>query len=176
MSTGHTIKSGSMANCQRTREYGPYRDADGNRTIVTVSFEDVGEGRTRILFTGSEYRKHSSHPFASGQHKGSAPTSLKRLWDRWHLNDMKAGCAHQEARYRDHPEDRPTYSNDYRGATGDRLSPDEGSACPQCGYRYGSAWVYEQLPDDLIEQIDAASRDYRVVRAALALAGAEVDS
>ena len=26
-----------------------------------------------------------------------------------------------------------------------------GKACPVCGYKYGSAWLYEEVPDDVIE-------------------------
>lgn len=46
----------------------------------------------------------------------------------WHLNDMRAGCAHQRA----------------SGVT--RI----GSKCTECGYSYGSAWLHEELPKEII--------------------------
>lgn len=141
------------------RTYGPYRSPDGCRTYVTVELRDLGDGRQEASFQGEEFRKHSRHPFAGGQHKGSAPEALKTLWDRWHLNSMKAGCEHQEARYRVNPDERPTWMNGYTGSTGDTLSPHDGSACRECGYAYGSEWKYEPLPDDLLDQIDAAAKD-----------------
>lgn len=141
-----------------TRNYGPYRDAAGDRTMVHLELRKRDNGRIYAAFTGEGYRKHSSHPWAMGQHQGSAPSALVALWDRWHLNDMLAGCEHQEAQFRASPADRPTSYNGYRGVTGITLSPSEGSACPECGYKYGSAWNYEQLPDDFLEQCDAAAQ------------------
>lgn len=62
-------------------------------------------------------------------------TELADMWDRWHLNDMRAGCVHQ--------------------------TPSKGDArhqltttppCPETGYRWGHAWLYEPLPVDVVEQ------------------------
>ena len=58
---------------------------------------------------------------------------LWALWDRWHLNDMRAGCEHQRAlgwtKYDDHPSE----------------------PCPTCGYKYGTAWLTEEVPQDVLE-------------------------
>jgi hypothetical protein len=55
------------------------------------------------------------------------------VWDRWHLNDMQAGCEHQRAlgwtKYNEHPNE----------------------PCPECGYKYGSAWLKEELPQEVID-------------------------
>lgn len=47
----------------------------------------------------------------------------------WHLNDMRAGCEHQDAR-------------------GQRQGK-----CPECGYRYGSAWLKRDLPLAIVEKL-----------------------
>jgi hypothetical protein len=47
----------------------------------------------------------------------------------WHLNDMKAGCEHQEA----------------LGWGSDSI----GTPCPECGYKYGSKWLRRELPGDV---------------------------
>lgn len=52
-----------------------------------------------------------------------------RLWKNYHLNDMRAGCEHQK-------EGSPV-----------------GSVCPVCGYRYGSAWLYREIPEKDLEAI-----------------------
>lgn len=58
---------------------------------------------------------------------------LLEVWKENHLNDMKAGCRHQNE----------------SGEKGlNRL-------CPQCGYKYGSAWLFEPLPQDVIDFIEA---------------------
>lgn len=50
---------------------------------------------------------------------------------RWHLNDMKAECEHQEAR-------------------GETWSTHPGAVCPDCGYKLGSAWLRRELPAEVI--------------------------
>jgi hypothetical protein len=58
---------------------------------------------------------------------------LLDIWNRWHLNDMKSGCEHQRAlgwtSYDEHPSE----------------------PCPVCGYKYGSAWLREEVPADVLE-------------------------
>lgn len=51
----------------------------------------------------------------------------------WHLNGMRAGCAHQTVVWED-------------GPYGRRPSLDDTPTCPQTGYRYGHAWLVEPLP------------------------------
>lgn len=57
------------------------------------------------------------------------------IWRRWHLNDMRAGCEHQRAlgwnSYDEHPSE----------------------PCPTCGYKYGTAWLYEPIPEEIITTI-----------------------
>ena len=50
------------------------------------------------------------------------------VWDHWHLNDLRAGCEHQR-------QAGVTLVND---------------PCPTCGYKYGTAWLFEAVPDDVI--------------------------
>ena len=52
-----------------------------------------------------------------------------RLWKNYHLNGMNAGCEHQK-------KDSPI-----------------GEVCPICGYRYGSAWLYREIPEKDLEAI-----------------------
>lgn len=69
--------------------------------------------------------------------------SLRMIWERWHLNGMRAGCAHLTMQY----EPDPTYG--YR-----RLKLDgEGTVCPVNGYRMGRAWLVEPLPDIVIDEV-----------------------
>lgn len=57
---------------------------------------------------------------------------LRDIWGRWHLNDMHAECEHQRARgesWQTHPE----------------------AVCPDCGYRLGSGWRHEDVPQAVTE-------------------------
>lgn len=63
---------------------------------------------------------------------------LKRIYEiskRWHLNDLHAGCEHQrdfeKEPYENHKDD----------------------VCPICNYKYGTAWKYEAIPQDVIDEI-----------------------
>jgi hypothetical protein len=64
-------------------------------------------------------------------------TALADIGDRWHLNDLSAGCVHQEVVWED-------------GRYGRQPSLTATEPCPETGYRYGSAWLVEPLPEDVI--------------------------
>jgi hypothetical protein len=55
---------------------------------------------------------------------------LVKVWREWHLNDMRAGCVHQDP--------PPGMSMTERLKS---VPP-----CPETGYRYGHAWLVEPLP------------------------------
>lgn len=54
---------------------------------------------------------------------------LQAIWRRWHLNDLRAACAHQTP--------PPSLDDPW---------PDP---CPETGYRFGSAWLVEPLPGEV---------------------------
>lgn len=80
---------------------------------------------------------------------------LAGIGARWHLNDMQAGCAHQTVAW----ETDPDYG--YR-----RPSLDRTPVCPRTGYRYGTSWLLDVLPDEtvarLLELLAPAIADKRV--------------
>jgi hypothetical protein len=90
------------------------------------------------------------------------------VWARWHLNDMRAGCEHQRAAGRDKrpiDQSKPTtaYGRHFPGQRHDSwnllgwVREDEHPeglmcrACPECGYRYGTAWLSEDVPADVLD-------------------------
>ena len=94
---------------------------------------------------------------------------LARLWRRWHLNNLKAGCEHQRAaRWEERPIDPTRPLHDYDAFVPGHpqthtynmliwVRPEEfpggllTAPCEVCGYRYGSAWLYEALPVEVGE-------------------------
>jgi len=146
---------------------------------------------------------------------------LRRVWSRWHLNDMQAGCEHQRANWPDPTErveivtykltaaalqaqtrirsriaqdvaafgqcelteeERALYALPYTttqtphadGPTAGRyevktreekaigwLTQDEhprgilSKPCEVCGYKYGSAWLREDVPADVLAWIES---------------------
>ena len=95
-------------------------------------------------------------------------TRLHDTWTRWHLNDMRPGCEHQRAegwdkRPIDPSKPLDTYGKHFPGQRSDswnmltwiiREEHPEGLLsvpCPTCGYKYGSAWLHEEVPQDVLD-------------------------
>lgn len=72
--------------------------------------------------------------------KGTDRARVRRvlaLWERWHLNDMRPGCVHQIV-----------------GPYSEAYAAEQTANCPQ-GYKYGSAWLVEPLPADVLRDLCA---------------------
>lgn len=81
--------------------------------------------------------------------EGIDAIQLHEVWKRWHLNDMVAGTPRQMAYLRDNPI-QVKYPHSYyeeacKVLESDGLNPD-----PETGYRYGSAWLREEVPDHVL--------------------------
>lgn len=81
---------------------------------------------------------------------------LLEVWHNWHLNDMQAGCEHQQAMNWGHKE--LTLTNGEHKTSG-CVRPEEHpegeltKPCPMCGYKYGTAWHHKELPQSVIDFI-----------------------
>lgn len=121
---------------------------DGNLSISGVvdphkggnCFGSCGQ----IIVSFKEYDKRGYESLADIETNSDwTPEMLKKffdIWDKWHLNDMKAECEHQRAlgwKYEDH-HDPQTF---------------KGELCPTCGYSIGSAWLKEELPADVVSYL-----------------------
>ena len=72
---------------------------------------------------------------------------LRAIWARWHLNYRRAGTPAQEQYLREHSVyGGDTYSAACAALAAAGLNPDN-------GYRYGHAWIREELPQDVIDYI-----------------------
>lgn len=54
------------------------------------------------------------------------------IWSKWHLNDMRSNCIHQEAR-------------------GETWENNPGTVCPVCKFKLGHAWDSREVPQDVID-------------------------
>jgi hypothetical protein len=114
------------------------------RLPVTVDVAISDGPEPRLSICGNVWRPDRKDILGSGQnHEEIAALfpddprvqRIVKVWRRWHLNDMRAGCEHQRA----------------EGGHG------VGDVCPIDGYRYGSAWLYEELPDKIIAEVKSWS-------------------
>lgn len=93
---------------------------------------------------------------------------LDEIWAAWHGNDMRAGCQHQRAERWDRrpiDPDKPlsAYGKHFDGQRSDSwnmltwIRPDEHpdglltKPCDVCGYKFGSAWLNEPVPDEVLD-------------------------
>jgi hypothetical protein len=63
---------------------------------------------------------------------------LVKVWDRWHLNGLKVGCAHMPANARVGETECPVQAADPK---------------VEKPYVHGTEWLIEPLPDDVIKQV-----------------------
>lgn len=84
------------------------------------------------------------------------------VWRRWHLNDMRAECEHQrELGWVEKAREEVTtmkYGHKETKRLGWLYEKDhpEGllcKPCPVCGYKYGSAWLKEEVPEDVLKWV-----------------------
>lgn len=81
---------------------------------------------------------------------------MVEIWKRWHLNDMKAGSAVQEQYLKDRPIDQAEYAypKSYYEVASEKLF-EVGLNPDADGYQYGHAWKFEQIPGDVIAEIQS---------------------
>lgn len=81
-------------------------------------------------------------------------SKLYRLWKKYHLNDMHAGTPKQED-YLKQTEDKHNY--DYKVCY-DILQ--ENNILYDNGYKYGTGWLYRNIPNSALEEIATLFEKY----------------
>lgn len=79
---------------------------------------------------------------------------LADLWQAWHLNTMRSACAHMDLSVV--PDDLPDHLPYFDRKSGNQDRQGwmlANIVCPTSGYRYGSAWLAEPVPDDVVAEI-----------------------
>lgn len=85
--------------------------------------------------------------------KGIDLARIRAIWERWYLNDMRAGSPAQEQYLRDNPMTVTYPESHYDKAvevlTAVGLHPDPNHD----NYKYGSAWLSEPVPQEVIDYL-----------------------
>ncbi len=82
--------------------------------------------------------------------------TFARLWQAYHLNDMRPYCPHQKILGWDtkliDPTQPVTWDNQarWRFYESNKRGVLE-RPCPICGYKYGTEWRYEPVPEEVLE-------------------------
>ncbi len=104
-------------------------------------------------------------------------SKLWKVWRAWHLNSMRPGCEHQRAEGWDkQPIDpsKPTnaYGKHFEGQrqpswnmltwVSEKEHPKGllSKPCPTCGYKYGTQWLHEDVPQDVLEFLSQLPKSY----------------
>lgn len=129
---------------------------------------EVWQSNKRDIIQGGQWVEEVAEMFP---HDKKA-ARMAEVWKRWHLNKMHAGCEHQRAlkweEIRIKPEELPNSraNRDERGIFAIWVYPVEHingllcRPCPTCNYKYGSAWLSEELPPQVFREILEWSDQY----------------
>jgi len=208
------------------------KSVDFKSKSVHISVDITFSNEGRLSLSGSVYKPNQFGTFrnvSAGQvqdqliadfPKNKKAVCLYQIWERWHLNDMRAGCEHQRADW--HPEEKITlykfvmnydtlklqmelekkakaaaikgetavmsdrereilgapYSFEHHNEHGHaeyyhlaisevkiagQTRPDEHPSgiltkpCEKCGYKYGSSWLFEEVPASVLAELRAMS-------------------
>lgn len=99
---------------------------------------------------------HVDEPWRpTGDLTGAQLSKLIAIWDRWHLNGMRAGSPRQEEWLRNNPVTAVYPASYYDMAVAALneagLQPDAEHLIDGRPYSYGSAWLHEELPDEVLD-------------------------
>jgi hypothetical protein len=79
-------------------------------------------------------------------------TQFRAVWNQWHLNDMQAGTPSQTAYLRANPV-HAVYPDSHYTKTCEALTA--AGLNPDNGYKYGSRWLFVEVPEDVITFLDS---------------------
>ena len=124
---------------------------------IEVTLEDG-----RLSICGNIWNPRRTDCYSCGQNLHTIAeyfphdSKVKRIievWQRWHLNDMKAGTPNQEAWLKDHKAESDAHRLDHYGWACDALAA--AGLNPDGDYAYGSAWLKEELPAEVIAEVES---------------------
>ena len=135
-----------------------------NQPEVEVELRYDNDGRAELSICANLWNAHHTDIIMGGQcldtlkdefHSlavNSLFLKLYRLWRLYHLNSMHAGTEAQEKAIKEwHAKDKYkafTYDDDCKYLDSIGLLEDD-------GYKYGSAWLYREIPEDDLNEIKA---------------------
>lgn len=122
---------------------------------IDVTLENGRLSISGVVYEGKKLLKSERNLISAGQCLEEArpiiPERLAEVWDRWHLNDMRPGTQRQQEALNQVKDtfNRLTW---YDEACAYLASLD---LLVDNGYKYGSAWLTEELPQEVVEYIES---------------------
>lgn len=114
------------------------------RADIDMELRALNNDMNKLVFAASCNIYKNGHTYCGGQCFDMLleliPTKkVKRIynvWKDWHLNDLHAGCIHQ------------------REFEKEPYEKHEGHHCDICDYTYGTKWIYEPIPENILKEIN----------------------
>lgn len=136
----------------------------GRRNCEVALVWELREGR--FSMQGEIWNPRKSDLYSCGQNvsgvcgyfsQDKKAQRMLAIWERWHLNDMQAGSPRQMAYLREHPIDPKsyTYPKSYYEIVSQVLT--DAGLNPDNGYLYGHSWLLEEIPADVVAEIQSWS-------------------
>lgn len=135
-----------------------YNDSGRKNCTVTLEYALKDGGFT---MSGNIWNPRMTDIYSGGQcvdeiasyfPENETVQRMAAVWKRWHLNDMQAGSPAQRAFLETHPDLRG-YDAVTTALTEAGLNPDANYLHNGKPYEYGTAWLKEDLPSEVIEEI-----------------------
>lgn len=136
-----------------------YNGSGRKNCLATLEYELKPDGRFSMC--GNIWNPRKTDIYCGGQcvdeiakyfPNNKTVQRMAAVWKRWHLNDMQAGSPAQRAFLETRPELRD-YSERKAALAAACLDPDASYLHNGKPYEYGSAWLKDELPPEIIEEI-----------------------
>lgn len=141
-------------NDQGDRFYLTLEIRNNEREAITINHQKVFSYQT-LSIRGEvvEYRKQNASNLGQIRDRLSEITQpakgftlkdiakINQIWEKWHLNNLQSHCAHQDMAIK-----------------WDKVDP-----CPLNGYKAGSAWLLNELPQEIINEIQSFFYELAVI-------------
>lgn len=117
---------------------------------LTVDLQPVPVDAVELSITG-ECTGSAGQCVDSIRESGNGNADVERLcdiWERWHLNGMRAGTRAQTDALESYPTTGREFGKVKAYLAGCGLDPDN-------GYSYGSQWLFEPVPVEVLQELDS---------------------
>jgi hypothetical protein len=156
MGIGGTLMTKKLIgkNDQGDRFYLTLEIKNNEREATTINHQKVlGYQTLSICGEVVEYRKQNASNFGQIRDRLSEITQpskgftlkdiarINEIWEKWHLNDLQSHCSHQD-----------------KAIKWDQVNP-----CPLNGYKAGSAWLLNELPLEIINEMQIFLNETAVI-------------
>jgi len=139
--------------------------------VIDIKLDNYPEEPTfsasASIFVGKEWESSGQYidniaELVDGALDSPLYLEIRDLWEKYHLNDLNAGCEHQRKNWDENKEIILPHSyrkNETEKKTARWVYPKDHpdglltKPCEICGYRYGTDWVYAPIPKADLDRI-----------------------